>query len=142
MGKVLYFEDVKEGDQIPDYSLFLDPLRMHLQTSGTRDFHRQHHDEEFARRQGAPHVFVNTGFTQAALSRLVTDWMGEEGWLQNFDMQMRKMNCPGDTMTMKGKVIKTYIGEGKGVVECELWIENQREGITTQGTATILLPLR
>lgn len=115
---------------------------MHLQSSGTQDFHRQHNDEQFAQKQGAAHMFVNTAFTQAALSRVLTDWMGDNGWLQKFEMQMRKMNFPGDTMAMKGKVAKKYMSEGKGLVECELWIENQREGTTTTGKATVILPVK
>ena len=141
-GQTLYFEDVEEGQEIPGYSLLLDSLRMHLQSSGTQDFHRQHNDEQFANKQGAAHMFVNTAFTQAAMSRLVTDWMGDDGWLQKFEMQMRKMNFPGDTMTMKGKAAKKYIHDRKGVIECELWIENQREGVTTVGKATVILPVR
>ena len=139
----VYFEDVKEGDELPtSYSLHLDELRMHLQTSGTQDYHRQHHDVEFARKQGQPNAFINTGFYHAALSRVVTDWMGDEGWLQIFSMQMRKMNYPQDTMTMKGKITKKYIKDSQGYVECEVWAENQREGVTTPGSAIVILPLR
>ena len=143
MEQQIYFEDVKEGEELStNYSLFLDELRMHLQTSGTQDYHRQHHDAEFARKQGQPNAFINTGFYHAALSRIVTDWMGDEGWLQKFSMQMRKMSYPGDTITVKGKVTKKYAKEGKGYVECEIWVENQREGVTTPGSATVILPLR
>lgn len=143
MRQQIYFEDVREGEDLPTgYSLHLDALRWHLQTSGTQDYHRQHHDLEFARKQGQPNVFLNTGFYHAALSRVVIDWMGDEGWLQKFNMQMRKMNFPGDTLTVKGKVTKKYVKDGKGHVDCEIWAENQREGITTPGSATIVLPLR
>lgn len=142
MAQQVYFEDVEEGQEIPGYSLYLDELRMHLQTSGGQDFARQHHDEEFARSHHNSPRFVNTGFTQAAVSRVLTDWIGDEGWLQKFGTQMRKMNYPGDTMTMKGKVVKKYEKDGQGYVECEVWAENQREGITTPGTATVILPFR
>jgi len=142
MPRQIYFEEVREGEELPGYSLTLDPLRFHLQTSGSQDFHKQHLDEEFARRQGVPHIFVNTRFTEAALSRVVTDWMGDEGFLQRFDMQMRRMNFPGDMMTMKGKVVSKRVENGQGIVECELWAENQREGQTTTGKATVILPFR
>lgn len=142
MGKQIYFDSVAEGQEIPSYSLQLDGLRMHLQTSGTADFHRIHCDEEFVRKQGAEHTFVNTGFTGAALSRVLTDWMGDEGWLQKFEIQMRKMNHPGDTMTMKATVVKKYVEGGKGFVDCEVLIENQRVGVTTTGKATVILPFQ
>ncbi len=142
MAQQVYFEDVEEGQEIPGYSLYLDELRMHLQTSGTQDFHRQHHDEEFAIKQGTGGRFVNTGFTQAALGMVLINWMGEEGWLQKFSHQMRKMNRPKDTMTMKGKVVKKYLKEGQGWVDCEIWAENEREGVATMGTGIVILPFR
>jgi hypothetical protein len=137
-----YWDDVQEGDELPGYSLLLDPLRIHLQTSGSQDYHRQHHDEEFAQAQGTNGIFVNTAFTQAALGRVIFDWMGDEGVLRRFHMEMRKMNRPGDTMHMKGRITRTWQEEGAGYVECELWAENEREGVTTPGRAVVRLPLR
>jgi len=138
--RVRYWEDVQVGDELPGYALLLDPLRLHLQSSGTQDFHRQHNDEEFARQQGAGGIFVNTGFMHAALGRVVLDWMGDEGFLQTFRMEMRKMNRPGDTMRLRGKVTRTWQENDVGYVECEIWAENDREGITTPGQAVVTLP--
>jgi acyl dehydratase len=137
-----YWEDVQEGDVLPAYSLLLDPLRMHLQTSGTQDYHRQHHDEAFAHQQGTGGTFVNTGFTQAVLARLVFDWMGDAGFLTRFQMEMRKMNRPGDTMHLSGRVVRTWQEDGVGYVECELSAANDREGVTTPGRAVVRLPRR
>ncbi len=138
----VYWDDVQAGEAIEGYSLLLDPLRMHLQTSGSQDFHRQHNDEEFALKQGVPHMFMNTGFTQAVLSRVVLQWMGEAGDLKQFKMEMRKMHFPGDTMTMKGKVVRKWEEGGEALVECEVWAENEREGVATPGKAVVRLPRR
>jgi hypothetical protein len=140
--RLRYWEDVQVGDELPGYALLLDPLRLHLQSSGTQDFHRQHNDEEFGRKQGTGGIFVNTGFMHAALSRVVLDWMGDEGFLQTFRMDMRKMTRPGDTMRLRGKVSRTWQDDGIGYVECEIWAENDREGITTPGQAIVTLPLK
>jgi hypothetical protein len=137
-----YWDDVHEGDELPGYALLLDPLRLHLQSSGTQDFHRQHNDEAFAQAQGAGSIFVNTGFMHAALSRVVLDWMGAEGFLQSFHMEMRKMNRPGDTMRMGGRVKRAWQEDDHGLVECELWAANDREGVTTPGIAIVRLPRR
>ena len=137
-----YWDDVQEGEELPGYALRLDPLRLHLQTSGSQDYHRQHHDEAFAQQQGTNGIFVNTGFTQAALGRVLFDWMGDGGFLTRFQMEMRKMNRPDDTMQMKGRVVRTWQEDGAGYVECEVWAENDREGVTTPGRAVVRLPLR
>ena len=70
--------------------------------------------------------------------------MGPEGWIKTFGFQMRRMNTPGDVMSAKGRVTGTSEGDDPdtGVVNLEIWIENTREGVTTPGTATVLLPRR
>jgi hypothetical protein len=138
----VYWEDVSEGQELPEYTLLLDPLRVHLQSSGTQDFHRQHNDEEFAHKQGVQHLFMNTGFSQAALARVVLDWMGDEGFLKKFKMEMRKMHHPGDVMTLRGKVVRTWEENGEALAECEVWAENDREGIATPGRVVVALPHR
>lgn len=141
-GKQLYWEDVNEGDDIPGYSLVLDETRIVKQVSGSQDFYAVHHDREFARSGGHPDIFVNTGFMRGCFGRLMTDWVGDEGFLRKFKMQMRRMNRPGDVMTLKGKVVRKYVEDGNRLVDCEVWAENTREGITTPCTATAILPSR
>ena len=142
MSKQIYWEDVFVGSELPSYSLEVTPTLIVDHVSGSQDYNLYHHDEEFVHSKGIPNIFVNTRFTAAALCRLVTDWMGDQGWLKLFSYQMRRMNCPGDVMTIKGKVAGRYIDNDKHCVECEIWIENQREGITTPGKAVVVLPSR
>jgi len=142
MSTQVYWDDVVEGQELPGCSLPLDPLRVHLQSSGSQDFHRQHNDEEFALKQGTPHLFMNTGFTQAALARVVLEWMGDEGLLKKFRMEMRKMHHPGDTLSVKAKVARKWEEDGEALVECEVWAENEREGVATPGKVVVALPKR
>ena len=138
----IYWEDVQEGQEIPGYSLKIDATRIVKQVSGSQDFYAVHHDVDFARAGGHPDIFVNTGFMQGCLSRVLTDWIGDEGWLRKFRMEMRRMNRPGDTMVMKGRVVRKYIEDGQSMVDCDIWAENEREGVTTPTAATVILPSR
>jgi len=107
--KQLYWEDVKVGEEIPtSFSLKLDMTRFVLQVSGSQDYYPVHHDRDFAKAQGVPDVFMNTGFLTAATGRLLTDWIGTEGWLCKYKIEMRRMNLLGETMTVKGKVTDKY----------------------------------
>ena len=139
----LYWEDVQVDQEIPtSYSMKLDATRMALQVSGTQDYYPVHHDRDFARASGVPDVFVNTGFLGAALGRLLTDWIGPEGWLRTFRMEMRKMNLFGETMTLKGKVTGKYVQDGDHYVDADVWCETEAQGVTTPCKATVLLPSR
>ena len=116
--------------------------RMVQQVSGTQDFYPIHHDRDFARSGGHPDIFVNTAFTRAALCRLLTDWAGPAGFVKRLGFQMRRYHLVGDTIYVRGKVVKKYRQDGVGAVDLEIWAENAREGIATPGTATVHLPLR
>ena len=138
----LYWEDVQVGDELAGFSLEITPKRLFLQISGSQDWYPVHHDPAFARKAGHADIFMNTGFTQAALVRVVTDWMGDDGFLRKLSLEMRRQQRPGDTMVCKGKVIDKYRRGGEGWVELAVWAENEREGVTTPGKASVILPCR
>ncbi|MFC1933398.1 MaoC family dehydratase N-terminal domain-containing protein [Chloroflexota bacterium] len=78
----------------------------------------------------------------AQLGQLVTDWMGDDGWLSKLTVQIRRPIYAGDTTTWKGKVTNKYVKDNQHFVECEIKGENQREQISTTGNATAILPSR
>lgn len=138
-----YWEDIAEGDELPGFALRLTETKFAEQVSGSQDFYPVHHDRDFARAGGHPDIFVNTGFTRAALSRLLTDFAGSEGWVRCLSYEMRRMNRPGDTMRLRGTVTRTHTAaDGAHCVDIDLWVENDREGVTTPATATVMLPSR
>lgn len=137
------WEDVNEGDELDGFVLELTDTKMVEQVSGSQDFYPVHHDTGFAREAGHEEIFYNTGFTQAALSRLLTDWVGVDGWVKKMSFQMRKMNIPNDQVHAKGVVTGKSEGDGgMGEVTLDIWLENDRVGITTPAEATVLLPHR
>ena len=85
---------------------------------------------------------LNTGFVQAALVRLITDWMGDAGFLKRFYFEMRRQHRPGDTLTCRGRVVDKEQRVGATCIDLQVWAENEREGIATPGEATIILPRR
>lgn len=138
----VHWEDVSKGDEIEGFSLEIKPRRLYLQVSGSQDWYPVHHDPAFARKAGHEDVFMNTGFLQAALVRVITDWMGDAGFLRKLSFEMRRQQRPGDTMVCRGLVADVYRRDGEGIVELEVWAENEREGVTTPGEAVVVLPLR
>lgn len=136
----LYWDDVSIGDELPGFSLDITPRRVFLQVSGSQDWYPLHFDPAFARKAGHKELFVNTGFLQAALVRVITDWIGDDGFLRKLRLEMRRQQRPGDTMVCKGKVVAKQERAGEGYVDLEVWAENKREGVTTPGTATVVLP--
>jgi acyl dehydratase len=138
----LCWEDVGVGDELPPVTLDITTKRLFVQASGSQDWYPVHFDAGFARKAGHEDVFMNTGFVQAALVRLVTDWMGDAGFLKRLYFEMRRQHRPGDTMVCKGRVLRLEGADGEGYVFLEVWAENEREGVATPGEATVVLPRR
>ncbi|MBI2909595.1 MAG: MaoC family dehydratase N-terminal domain-containing protein [Chloroflexi bacterium] len=76
------------------------------------------------------------------LGHLLTNWMGDDGFLKKLYAELRMFNLLGDTCWCRGKVTKKYIEDGQHLVDCEMWAENQRGNLTAPGRATIALPSR
>ncbi|MFC1932433.1 MaoC family dehydratase N-terminal domain-containing protein [Chloroflexota bacterium] len=86
---------------------------------------------------------MDTGPVRCAQpSQLMTDWIGDDGWLRKLSVQIRRPIYAGDTTTWKGKVTNKYVKDNQHFVECEIWGENQRGQISTKGNATIILQSR
>ena len=136
------WEDVEPGQELKGFSLEITSRRLFLSVSGSQDWYPVHFDRAFASKAGHPDLFMSTGFLQAALVRLITDWMGDEGFLRKLSFELRRQQRPGDTMVCRGKVTGKYLLEDEGCVELDVWAENEREGITTPGKALVVLPLK
>ena len=141
--KGLYWNDVSTDTVVPGYDLQLTETKIVEQVSGSQDFYPPHHSREFVRDAGYPEIFVNTAFTGAALSRLLTAWVGVSGWVCGLRFELRRMNRLGDAIRIRASVVKKYVDtDGLGYVDLRVWIENDRDGVSTPGTATVVLPLR
>lgn len=103
---------------------------------------RLHWEAEWANKLGIPVPYDYGGIRETFLTNLITNWMGDDGWLWKISCQHRKFVYTGDTYWVKGKVVKKVLEAGRGEVHVEVWVENQRGTIVTPGQAVVLLPTR
>ena len=142
IGKGLYWEDVNEGDQLPELRMPITMMRCVMMASATRDFSPQHSDPEYAKkRAGTRDVFVNTQFNMGIVSRLVTDWAGPFATVRRLKVKMQANVCAGDDMIVTGRVTRKYLQGDEWRLDIEVMIANQ-EGPATPCEATVALPSR
>ncbi len=72
--------------------------------------------------------------------QLVTDWVGDSGFLSRIDCQYRKFNYMGDATWCRGEVVEKLEKNGKKYVKLDLDTVNQRDEVTTVATAEAELP--
>jgi hypothetical protein len=77
----------------------------------------------------------------AWVSHLLTNWIGDDGWLAEMDLQMRGFNYHGDLHRCTGSVTAKNDGSDD-LISLEVRATNQRDEATTRGTAKVLLPSR
>ena len=76
------------------------------------------------------------------MGHLLTNWMGDDGFLKKMYVELRRFNVVGDTTWFHGKVTGKRVEGDQRLVDMDVWGENQRQEVTTKGTATVQLPTK
>ena len=100
-----------------------------------------HWDHDYARQAGVPFAYDYGPERISWLAHLLTNWVGDDGFLCQLNVQVRRFNMVGDLTTCHGTVT-AKVFQPSPWVQCEIWTENQRGERTAFGTATVELPSR
>ncbi|MBW1998441.1 MAG: MaoC family dehydratase N-terminal domain-containing protein [Deltaproteobacteria bacterium] len=102
-----------------------------------------HYNKEAANAMGLPFPYDVGTQRHCWQIHLLTNWMGDEGWLKKSRAEYRRFVYLSDMVRVTGKVVKKYVDEeGEHCVDIETHAMNQREEDTMPGTATVALPAR
>ena len=99
-----------------------------------------HHRDSVARQVGVPGTYDYGPQRSSWLCSLVTNWMGDAGFLKRIRTELRRFNTMGDTTWCRGTVMKKYKKDGYALVDLDIRAENQRTETTAVGMATVILP--
>jgi hypothetical protein len=153
--QTLYWEDVVEGEEIRPvakgiydvcdacartvvscytyaFAIKWAAMRNHLHhhpqdpETGEHRFRRDwHYEDHAAQLFGVPYANAGGIHNEMMLVHLVTDWMGDDGFVRWMDSQDRRMNFLGDATWVKGRVARKFIENDERLVELDVWGENQ-----------------
>jgi len=138
----VYIEDVAVGSEIPPHTVSFDVVKMAMFASVSGDFFPSHYDNKWAvERSRYPAAIAHGLHVTSHLSQLLTNWVGPQGALKRLSSQNRALTFDGDTVVMRGRVIKKYAEEGGHYVDCNVWGEKQDGTVVVEGTATVILPV-
>jgi len=74
---------------------------------------------------------------------LLTNWMGDDGWLKRSRVEYHRFVYHSDVVWLKGNVTRKYVNEdGEYCVDIDLHAINQRREDVMPGHATVALPSR
>ena len=142
MADQVYFEDVKEGMEIPLLTKQkIDRVQLVKYAGASGDYNPLHYDEDFAKAAGMPNGCIAHGMlSMGFVGQLVSDWVSPGGRLKAFGVRFTSMTDMKDEVTCKGRVVRTWQENGENLVECEVTSETQRGNVTTKGQAVVALP--
>jgi acyl dehydratase len=101
---------------------------------------RMHWDEKRAVELGLPGPYDYGTMRTNWLGHLITNWMGDEAWLLKLKTEMRGFNYVGDTTICSGEVVAKRVEGEHHVVDLKVLCTNQRNEVSSPGTATVILP--
>jgi acyl dehydratase len=105
-------------------------------------YSQQHEDFHLASQRGMPGPFDNGVMRFAWVCPLLTNWMGDKGFLKRLSVQVRAPAIYGDTIWYRGTVTDKVRTAEHAVVKIRVTGTNQVGGTTTTGEAEVILPCR
>lgn len=102
---------------------------------------RVHEDVAAAKAAGVPAPYDLGVQRNQWQFHLLTNWVGDNGWIVDATAEYRAFNFFGDIQTLGGEVVRKEVTEdGENLVHLRLWCKNQRGEDIMPGTAIVSLP--
>lgn len=103
---------------------------------------RVHWDREHAQRVGLVGPYDYGPERPSWFAHAIEHWMGDHGFLTGIRAELRRPNFLGDVTWIDGTVTDKRVDGDQHVVELEVQGRNQRDEVSTKGSATAVLPTR
>jgi len=137
------YEDIEVGQEIPAIVKMPSTMQLFMFSAATWNLHRIHYDADFAREHDhLPGVLAHRPLLGSFLAQVLTDWAGDGGRLLRLEWSNRGPAVPGDRLTCRGRVTGKRLEAGKGIIECDVWVEKENGDIIVPGKAEVALASR
>ena len=112
-------------------------------TTGAQDSAaRGHTEQKMARDVGMPGSYDVGPQRISWVGQLLTNWMGDDGFLRKLNVSVRRPNIFGDVTWCRAKIVDKRVDDGAHVVDLEVFTQNQLDEVTAKGNAVVELPAR
>lgn len=104
---------------------------------------RVHWDQELSlQTTGNPLPYDYGVMRECWIHHYLTDWAGDQGWVEHQYDEVRKFNYLGDTQFITGEVVGKHEIDGRCLVDVKITVTSQRDEMTAIAEGTIALPSR
>jgi acyl dehydratase len=118
---VIRYDDVNVGDTLPAKDFPVQRINLVMYCGASGDFNVIHWNERIAKMVGLPDVIAHGMFTMAEAARVVTDWCGDPGAVEEYRVRFSKPvvvpdDDKGATLTVSGTIEEKLDGNRVVVV--------------------------
>jgi len=136
----LRWEEVNEGDKVPDLLMPITVTRCAFMASASRDFAPQHHNTWYCHNKSRTReMFLGTHFNLGMLSRFMTDYGGPTSTVRRMQLQMMRTIGAGEDYMMSGVITKKWEKDGESLVDMDITIDTEL-GPGYRCSGTLALP--
>ncbi len=130
--------EVRPGQEIPGRVHTPTNVSLFLYNAAIWNPHRIHYDERYATEvERHPGVVIDGPLQGDWLAQVVTDWLGDDGALLEFEYSNRKACHLGQTLVSGGEVESVDAASGR--VRLRLFVTDEAGDVTSPGAAVVRL---
>src|SRR5881392_3109224 len=90
MAASVRYDDVEVGTAVPEQTFMVQRVNLVMYAGASGDFNPIHWNERIATAVGLPNVIAHGMFTMAEAARVVTDWVGDPGAVEEYGVRFSK----------------------------------------------------
>jgi acyl dehydratase len=135
------YDDVEVGTELPEQTFPIERANLVRYAGASGDFNPIHWNQRFATEVGLPDVIAHGMFTMAEAGRVLTDWAGDPGAVEEYGVRFtRPVVVPNDgdgaSLVVSG-VVKEKLDDRR--VRVELTARSSDEKVLSQARAVVRL---
>ena len=112
---MIKYDDVNVGDQVPARDFNVQRINLVMYCGASGDFNVIHWNERIATMVGLPNVIAHGMYTMAEAARVLTDWTGDPGSVEEYKVRFSKPvvvpdDDKGATLSVSGEITEKLDG--------------------------------
>jgi acyl dehydratase len=141
MGATVSYDDVEVGTELPEQTFPVERASLVMYAGASGDFNPIHWNGRFATDVGLPDVIAHGMFTMAQAGRVLTDWAGDPGAVEEYGVRFTKPVVVPDDETGASLVVSGVVKEklDDGRVRVELTARSGGDKVLAQARAVVRL---
>jgi hydroxyacyl-ACP dehydratase HTD2-like protein with hotdog domain len=130
--------ELQVGQPVPGRAYTPTNVSLFLYNAAIWNPHRIHYDEAYTTGvEQHPGVVIDGPLQGDWLAQVVTNWLGEDGALIEFEYSNRKASYLGQTLVSGGEI--ESVDPASGRVQLKLFVTDEAGDVTSPGSAVVRL---